>query len=211
MTAVNRIIKILIYSDVAIVTAFSFYGPIFAIFIANHIRGGGPALAGFAVATYWVVRTIVQLPISHYLDRHDGERDDFWALVGGSFLFSIVPLLYLFASEPWHVILFQVIYGIGDSLAVPTYLSIYGRHVDKTREGLEWGLRSVTVGIGAAIAGAAGGLIAAKFGFKVVFLLTSALSFTGSAILLILRGQMNSRIQGGVTAKITSPTKEHGQ
>src|SRR3989344_4477294 len=143
---INRVIKVLIYSDIAIVTGFSLYGPIFAIFIANQIRGGGPALAGLAVATYWVVRTIIQLPISRYLDRHDGEKDDFWALVGGSFIFSMVPLLYLFASEPWHVILFQAIYGVGDSLAVPTYLSLYGRHVDKTKEGSECGLRSVVVG-----------------------------------------------------------------
>lgn len=211
MVGINRIIKVLIYSDVAIVTAFSFYGPIFAIFIANQIRGGGPFLAGLAAATYWVVRTIIQLPISRYLDRHDGERDDFWALVGGSFLFSIVPLLYLFASEPWQVILFQAIYGIGDSLAVPTYLTLYGRHVDKTKEGSEWGLRSVTVGIGAAFAGAAGGFLAAKFGFRVVFVITSALSLIGSIILLALRGQMSARARGGVEVKLVPPTKGHGQ
>jgi len=208
--AINKIIRILIYSDVAIVTAFSFYGPIFAIFIANQIRGGGPALAGFAVATYWVVRTIIQLPISRYLDRHDGEKDDFWALVGGSFLFSIVPLLYLFASDPWHVILFQAIYGVGDSLAVPTYLSLYGRHVDKTKEGSEWGLRSVVIGGGAALAAAFGGLLAAKFGFRIVFVLTSILSLIGSSILLVLRGYMSRRTRGGVQVKLVPSTKEHG-
>ncbi len=208
--AINKIIRILIYSDVAIVTAFSFYGPIFAIFIANQIRGGGPALAGLAAATYWVVRTLIQLPISRYLDRHDGEKDDFWALVAGSFIFSTVPLLYLFASEPWHVILFQMIYGVGDSLAVPTYLSLYGRHVDKTKEGSEWGLRSVTVGVGAALAGAAGGFLAAEFGFRVVFVLTSILSFTGSIILLFLRKKMSARVRGGIEVKLVPPTKGHG-
>lgn len=208
--SINKVIKVLIYSDVAIVTAFSFYGPIFAIFIADQIRGGGPALAGLAAATYWIVRTIIQLPISRYLDRHDGEKDDFWALVGGSFIFSVVPLLYLIASEPWHVILFQMIYGVGDSLAVPTYLSLYGRHVDKTKEGSEWGLRSVTVGMGAAIAGAAGGFIAAAFGFKVVFIMTSVLSLIGSVILFALRGEMSARARGGVEVKLVPPTKGHG-
>jgi len=208
--SINKVIRILIYSDVAIVTAFSFYGPIFAIFIANQIRGGGPALAGLAAATYWIVRTIIQLPISRYLDRHDGERDDFWALVSGSFIFSAVPLLYLFASEPWHVILFQTIYGLGDSLAVPTYLSLYGRHVDKAKEGLEWGLRSVTVGVGAAVAGAVGGFLAAAFGFRIVFILTSALSFAGSFILLALRKQMSARGRGGVEVRLVPPTKGHG-
>ena len=34
---VNRVVKILIYSDLIIVTAFALYAPIFAIFISQQI------------------------------------------------------------------------------------------------------------------------------------------------------------------------------
>jgi len=92
----NRIIKILIYSDVLILSAFSLYLPIFAIFIATTIKGGSVAVAGLAAASYWTVRAIVQLPISRFIDKHDGEKRSFQALILGSFLFSIVPFLFVF-------------------------------------------------------------------------------------------------------------------
>jgi len=47
---VNRVVKILIYSDLILVTAFALYGPIFAIFISQQIVGGGVRVAGLAAA-----------------------------------------------------------------------------------------------------------------------------------------------------------------
>lgn len=210
MGKVNRVVKILIYSDLIIVTAFALYGPIFAIFISQQIEGGGVQVAGMAAAVYWVTRAIVQLPISRYLDRHDGERDDFWALVLGSILVSAVPFLYLFARAPEHVYMLQFLYGLGDSLAVPTYLAVFGRHVDKGHSSGEWGLRSTVVGIGAALAGALGGLLADKFGFPAVLVTTSILSFVGSFMLLMLYGFMSPRTKGGHMMRAHPPMKEHG-
>ncbi len=207
---VNRVVKILIYSDLVIVTAFALYGPIFAIFISQQIVGGGVRVAGLAAAVFWVTRAIVQLPISRYLDRHDGERDDFWALVGGSLLVSSVPLLYLFAREPFHVYGIQFLYGLGDSLAVPTYLAVFGRHVDSGHSSGEWGLRSTIIGVGAALAGALGGILADKFGFSAVLLTTSILSFVGSTSLLLLYGFMKPRAKGGHGMRAHAPIKEHG-
>lgn len=210
MSKVNRVVKILIYSDLIIVTAFALYGPIFAIFISQQIVGGGVRVAGLAAAVYWVTRAIVQLPISRYLDRHDGERDDFWALVLGSLLISVVPFLYLFARAPEHVYALQFLYGLGDSLAVPTYLAVFGRHIDKGHTSGEWGLRSTIVGIGAALAGATGGLIADRFGFPAVLVLTSALSTVGSLMLLMLYGFMSPRAKGGHGMRAHASLKEHG-
>lgn len=208
--SVNRVIKILIYSDLIIVTAFSLYGPIFAIFLERQIIGGGVRVAGIAAAIYWVTRSLVQLPISRYLDAHDGERDDFWALVIGSFLFSSVPLLYVFASTPAHVYGLQFLYGLGDSLAVPTYLAVFGRHVDNEHSSIEWGMRSTIIGIGAAIAGATGGILAEAFGFHVILVMTSSLSFLGSIALLMLYGFMKPRTKEPRKLVVAPPIKEHG-
>lgn len=207
---VNRVVRILIYSDLIIVTSFALYGPIFAIFISQQIEGGGVRVAGLAAAVYWVTRAIVQLPISKYLDEHDGERDDFWALVIGSLLFSSVPMLYIFARTPAHVYALQFIYGLGDSLAVPTYLTMFGRHVDRKYASSQWGLRSTVVGIGAAFAGAAGGMLADRFGFQAVLATTSALSFLGAATLLLLYGFMRPRVREELEVKMMPPIKEHG-
>ena len=45
-----------------------------------RIEGGSATVAGFAAAIYWIVKSIFQLPISRWLDKTDGENDEFWAL-----------------------------------------------------------------------------------------------------------------------------------
>ena len=186
----NRIIKILIYSDTLILSAFSLYLPIFAIFVATEIKGGSVAVAGLAAASYWLTRAIIQLPISRFLDKHDGEKRSFQALVWGSLLFSAVPFLFIFVELPWHIYALQAIYALGDSLAVPTYLSVFSSHIDKKKAHVEWGTRSVVVGIGMAVASALGGYIAEASSFKTIFILTGIFSTLGSVILVLLRGHM---------------------
>jgi len=187
---INPIIKIMIYSDFLVLSALSIYGPIFALFVTQHIQGGSAQVVGFAAASYWLTRSIVQLPISKFLDKYDGEKDDFWAMVTGSILFSAVPILFIFAKMPWHIYLFQAIYGLADSLAVPTYLAIFSHHIDKEKENFEWGLRSVSIGIGVAFGAASGGYLVDKVGFNVIFILTSIITFIGAATLIAIRGSL---------------------
>jgi MFS family permease len=185
----------MIYSDFLVLSALSIYGPIFALFVIQRIIGGSAQVVGFAAASYWLARSIVQLPISRFLDKYDGEKDDFWAMVIGSILFSAVPILFIFAKLPWHIYLLQAVYGLADSLAVPTYLAIFSHHLDKNKENFEWGLRSVSIGIGAALGGATGGYLADKVGFNIVFILTSIITFIGATILITIRHTLLTKPQ----------------
>ena len=185
--SINPIIRGMIFSDFFILSAFSIYGPIFAIFIVGQIHGGSAETVGLATASYWIVRSALQLPISKALDRLGSDRVDFTALIVGSFLFSIVPFLFIFATEPWHIYVLQAIYGVGDSLAASTYLSVFSHHLDRKRENLEWGTRSVLVGIGTSIAAIGGGFLADHYGFNLIFILTGTLAIFGSCLLIYAR------------------------
>ena len=185
--SINPIIRSMIMSDFFILSAFSIYGPVFAIFIIGQINGGSALTVGFATASYWIVRSLIQLPISKALDRLDSEAVNFKALIVGSFLFSIVPFMFIFAREPWHIYLLQAIYGIGDSLAASTYLSVFSNHLDKKRENFEWGTRSVLIGIGTSVAAIGGGFLADHYGFHIIFILTGLLAIFGSSLLIYSR------------------------
>lgn len=142
-------------------------------------------MAGFAASIYWIVKSICQLPIARFLDKTDGERDDFWALFLGYFLSGLVPLAYIFASQPIHLYIIHGFYGFIMAWAVPAWYSIFTRHVDKWRISFEWSLDSVfSVGLAAAGATALGGYIADRHGFTTLFLLASAVSILSSLLLL---------------------------
>ena len=185
LKSINKVIKVMIASDVALLTGFGFIVPIFAIFISQKITVGdtneAALVAGFSMGIYWAVKSILQIPFGKYLDKVKGEKDDLWFVVIGNILTALAVFGYIFSYFPWHIYLCQGIYSLGMAMNIPGWCAIFTRHIDKGREAFEWSTRSTFIGIGAAISGALGGVIASKFGFNVLFIgvgifaLTSAL------------------------------------
>lgn len=189
LKSINKVIKILIISDVALLTGFGFIVPIFAIFIVQRITAGDIAeaakVAGFAMAVYWIVKSILQIPLGKYLDRNHGEKDDLYFVIIGNALAALAVFGYIFSSLPWHIYLFQGIYSLGMAMNIPGWTAIFTRHIDKGQEAFEWATRSTAIGIGAGVAGASGGLVASVLGFNVLFIGVAVFALI-SAILPLL-------------------------
>src|SRR5580698_2477433 len=83
---VGRLVKFFVISDFFLLAGWGFIDPIFAVFIVERIAGGTLITVGIAAAIYWILKSIIQVPVSNYLDRTPGERDDFMTLVGGLLL-----------------------------------------------------------------------------------------------------------------------------
>jgi len=176
--SINKVIKVLILSDVSLLTGLGFNSPVFAIFIANNIQGGNVKVAGFAASIYCIVLAVVLIPFGKYLDRNHGERDDLFFIIIGNFLAALAVFGYIFSSFPWHVYLLQVLFAVGMGMNIPGYTAIFTRHINKGKEAFSWSTRATFVGIGAGLAGALGGTIALYFGFKTLF--------TGAVIFIVL-------------------------
>jgi len=183
---VNKIIRVLVLGDIMFFSAYGLIGPIFAIFVTGQIAGATIATAGFAATINLLVRALLQMPVARYIDRHKGEKDDFKFMVTGSTLISIVPFIYLFVTVPWHLYLAQIVLGIGGALANPGWYAIFTRHIDKGKEGTEWTLENVGVGLAAAGTAAIGGVLAQYFGFDNLFLIVGVLSLVGLIIQISL-------------------------
>ena len=205
ISSLNRVIKILIFSDLILNSAFGLLAPVFAIFIINQIQGGDAKVAGIAVGTYWILKSILQIPIGNYLDRNHGEKDDFYFMIIGSMLGSITFLGFIFAREPWHLYALQALLACGMALAIPSWGGIFTRHMDKGREGFTWSLESSSIGIGAGIAGIAGGMIAKYVGFTPLFIMMSVGGVLASLFLLLIKNQLVPR---GKVEK-SYPRKQH--
>lgn len=172
--------------DIVFFSAFGLIGPIFAVFVTNQITGATIATVGFAATINLLVRAILQMPVARYIDKHKGEKDDFLFMVAGSMLLSIVPFIYIFVTLPMHLYLAQAVLGIGGALTNPGWFAIFTRHIDKGREGTEWTLENVGIGLASAGAAALGGVMAERFGFHNLFLVVGILSLIGLIIQISL-------------------------
>lgn len=184
---INRVIRYLTFSDILFYSGWGFINPILAIYFTDHIEGGNAALAGTAIGLYFLVKSIVQIPVARYIDLEKGERDDFWVMVLGSFIISIVPFIYIFITEPWQVYGVQILYGIGAAMSFPPWPAIFTRHIDKHEEGLEWSLYYSATDLGTAVSGILGGVLASFWGYNFVMLFVGIFCLISTAILFAIR------------------------
>jgi len=192
---INRVIKILITSDFFLQAGWGLSGPIFALFLTNQIgvslnTEDKIRMVGLVAATYWIIKSVVQPFIAHRLDKNHGEKDDYWFLVVGMYIANLIPLGYIFSTQPWHIFTLEFIRGLAMACVVPTWSAIFTRHINKGREAFSWSLESTGIGFAAGFAGAFGGIIASTLGFKAVFVLVSLFGLIASSTLLLIRNQI---------------------
>ncbi len=176
----NRTIKLLMVSDIFLLTGFGLISPILAIFIKDDIAGGTIFAAGLASTVFIIVKSVIQLPFSKYVDSHDDKVK--W-LIAGTFIVSTVPFIYIFADHINMVYAAQIINGIGSGLAVPTWLGLWSANLDRKHESFEWSLYSTLTGLGIAATGVIGAAIAEFIGFAYTFGLVGVMSLVGCFIL----------------------------
>lgn len=209
---INKLIKILIASDFFLNLGWGLLAPIFAIFILQSITSGNAIkaaeVAGFSALFYWITKSSIEIPIGRFLDKTDGENDDFWFMVVGLFIVSLVPIGYLFSYQAWHIYAFQVIHAIGMAMALPSWLAIFTRHIDKGKEAFEWSMETTSIGLGAGIAGGLGGIAVAFFGFQIIFIFVSLLTMFSTAMLLLVRKDIFPKDRDGVRISTEKPVVE---
>lgn len=176
----NKTVRLLMLSDIFVITGFGLISPILAIFIKENLIGGTIFAAGLASALFLITKSAIQLPFSRYVDKHDDKVK--WLIIG-TFLIALIPFIYIFTNNISYIYVAQIIHGIGSALAYPTWISLWSINLDKKHEGFEWSLYSTLTGIGTAITGAAGAAIAQFAGFKFTFILVGLTSLIGCFIL----------------------------
>ncbi len=186
----NPVIRWLTISDFILSSSYGLLAPIFAIFASEYIEGGNVQVAGIAVTIYLLTKSLAQVPAAGIIDKIKGERDDFWVLIIGSLLTAIIPLFYIFTHTPGQLFLVQFFNGIVTAATFPSWMAIFTRHIDKNKEGVEWGVYFTLTDLSSAITGAIGGTMALYFGFNAVFIGVSVISIIGSISLMIIKNEM---------------------
>ena len=190
---VNKIIKILILSDLCLFFAQGFINPIFAIFVTGQIKGGSVKVVGIAASIFLITQSVLQIPIGILLDKMKYKKSNWHFLFYGSMLISLVFLGYYFSKQVWYVYLLQAIYGLGMAISLPPWLAIFTRNIDKGKEATEWSIESTVTGIAAGISGGLGGIFVSAFGFRLLFLLVAFISLVGTLVLVPLYGLIKEK------------------
>lgn len=186
----NIVIKFLTISDVILVGARGLLTPIFAIYTLEVIPSATVETVGIATTIFLVAKSIFQVPMAAFIDKIKGERDDFWVLFVGTTFSALLMFLYLLMREPWHLYVVQFLLGISYAMMFPSYMAIFTRHIDRDKEGMEWGAYFTLVDLGAALAAAIGGVLAVTVGFSFVIISMATITVLGTLLILPIKSHM---------------------
>ncbi len=195
----NRTLKILIFSDIFLLTGFGLIAPIFAIFINDKIIGGTIASVGIAVAITTFIRCSLQL----FFAKFAKPKHRYKMIIFGTFIIAVIPFLYLLSTQIWHIYFAAAIHGLAVSFAHPAWYSLFAGNLARTKRGWEWSIYSSSVGLGTAIAAFVGAQLASKFGFRPVFAIVGLFALIGAFILLGLT-KKDMKLKKGKEVKVVS-------
>ncbi|MDG6221927.1 MAG: MFS transporter [Candidatus Bathyarchaeota archaeon] len=171
----DKTILLLMVSDVFLLTGFGLMQPILSIFIKDNLVDGTVFAAGIAVMLFMLTKSLVQLPLSKIVDkRKRGFRIKL--VIAGTFVVSLVPFIYIFATQVIYIYLAQIIYGLGSGLAFPSWMGLWSKNSAIYRKSYDWSIYSTATGIGTAIAAVVGATIAELLGFSYTFILVGVLA-----------------------------------
>lgn len=186
LQSVNRIVRFFIFADLLLWSGWGFIDPLFSIFVIKNIAGATLLSIGTLATIYWITKGFLQIPISIFLDKTDGERDDFYAMIFGLMISSVAAFSLMLAKTMNHVYFIEFIKSLGFALYIPAWSAIVSRHLDKDRMAFEWALSSSSVSFGIGTAGFLGGAVANLYGFNFLFLLVGLFGLFSSSILLFV-------------------------
>lgn len=185
-TVVNRVIKLLVVSDFVLYFSIGLFSPIFAVFVLDKVQGSTLEVVGLATTVHWLARILTTVPLSRFMDVTKGERDEFYFMIFGTLLISIVPLFYLGVTQAWHIYLIQFILGVAGSMATPAWRILFTNHLDHGETGYEWSLEDIAAGVAVAISAYVGAYVASNYGFDIVLYALAVLGILGTIVLLPL-------------------------
>jgi len=165
----HPVVRTLMITNILTLTGWAFISPIFAIYVVNKIKGGSVQVVGICFFIYWVVKALLQIFISDYLDKLEGEADDYFTLLLGQFLNMVIPLAFLFSKTSGELYFIFFVYGIADALYVPPWNAIFTRYINPKRVSFEWALNSTGFNLGSALAILIGSSLTLIFGFPLIF------------------------------------------
>ncbi len=186
---VGRLVKYFILCDLALLAGWGLIEPVLSVFIIEKVAGATLITVGVSAGIYWLLKSVLQLPLANFLDKTPGEKDDFYALILGLLIASFSAISFAFATEAWQLYLVQMFHAVGFALYSASWPAIFSRHLDKDRVSFDWALDSTAVGIAAGVSAILGGAIATWLGFTTLFILAGLFSAL-SAVILILAPEL---------------------
>lgn len=187
----------LTFSMLAIRFASSAVQPIIPLYVEQlaHTEASTSTLAGVTLGILGLTSAISSV----FLGRLGDKRGHHKILIGCGLGAGLIYLPMAIAQMPWHLIVFQAIFGVFAGGLIPAANALIARVTDPSRQGTVFGLMNTAASLGGFLGPLAGAGLAAGIGLRATFVATGFVLLVMVAM-LITTGKRHP-IAGGASAK----------
>jgi MFS family permease len=177
----NRALRALLIGDALVLTAAAMLTPIYAVFVQEV--GGDILDAGLTAAALAFGSAAASLVAGRYADHLRNKK---YLIIVAYAVTGIGFLLFTAISSIWYLAAVQVVIGLVRAFADPAFDALYSVHLDKKREGEEWGVWEAMAYFVAGAGALVGSAIVSFASFDVMFVTMAVLCFLSAIYLLRL-------------------------
>lgn len=141
---------------------------------------------GVATAIAWTSRSIIPLVVGSLLDKREGEKDDFYALVFSLGITSLTAFALVVVETVDQLYAVYAVHGAAIGIYTVAWSAIFSRHLDKHRPAFDWSVDKAALGMAIAVSGLLGAEVASRFGFDMTFLIAGVLTLVSAGIILFV-------------------------
>lgn len=184
----NTKIKLLLIANFVNNFAYSFFPPLFALFVAKI--DASPAMVGIAWGVNMFTIGVMILLFGRYENKIQNQDK---LMIYGYVLMAAGALSYLLVHNIWQLFAVQFFNAIGVGMLIPAWRTIFTKGEDKDKITLEWSWADASLRFSIATGAIAGGLILKYGDFRDLFILMAAVELIAAGIAMSLLKQ--SQIQ----------------
>jgi len=182
----SPIVKRFVFADFILFAGWGFATPIFAVFVLQEIEAATLITVGVVSAIFFIVKSVIQIPVANFLDATRGEKDDFYTAMVGTILTAGAAFGFTLVESVPQLYFVQFLHALGFGIYIPAWLGMFSRHHDQNHDSLDWAFSSTAVGIATGVSGVIGSVLASQFGFDTVFIIVALFSLLTTVTLLFI-------------------------
>jgi MFS family permease len=152
-------------------------GPFFSVYMVENLNAT-PTVVGVLS----IVASLSAIPAMRLLGSLNDRWGSYKVTLMTGLLIPLVPVLWIFTRNPWHVVPINIVSGIlwaGYGLAIFNFLLSISKPELLPRY---TALFQIAVALSAAVGAAAGGFIVQAWGFPALFLLSGVMRLVGIVV-----------------------------
>ncbi|MGB9726947.1 MAG: MFS transporter [Nitrososphaeria archaeon] len=176
----NPVISVLVFSNGITMLGFGQILPIIPILLYDYLHASEIEI-GLTISSFAITRVLSQGPFGTLSDRYGRRPFIVISLLG----YSIVSLLYIFASQTWHILVIRAVQGLFSGALWPVSDAMVMDICDPKHRGKVISTIQIAYNAGWFAGPFLGGVIADLFGLSATFGFSAGLSFTAFIIALI--------------------------